>query len=107
MGIQESVWKNIILSAIVFSLAIFILKIISPLNPFSYYVIINLCIVIILNRPKKYQDAVFIGLFIGIITGIIISILYMTPMVFALIIFTIISIIAALISYFIFEKIIK
>ena len=107
MKLDKSIWIKTFVSAIILTIIIAVLKIISPLNPFSYYVLIGLCVVIVLNRPKNFQEAIITGLLIGIFTGIFLSIINLGPMFFAMIMFIVISIIATLISYFIFEKIIK
>jgi len=107
MKIDKTIWIKSFINALVLTISITVLKLISPLNPFSYYVLIGLCVVISLNRPKNFQEAIITGLLIGIFTGIFLSVINLGPMFFAMIIFIVISIIATLMSYFIFEKILK
>ena len=107
MNINQSSWIRIFLSALLFSILVFTLKIISPLNPEWVYILLNFIIVIAINRPDSLKESIVFGILIGILSGVIISILYLGPYVFATLFFTAISIIGALLSYLIFEKIIK
>jgi len=107
MNIDSSAKLRIFISAIVFSVLIFAVKLISELNPLWVYIIINLGVVISINRPNNIKESIVIGLLIGILIGIFLSILYLGLMVFAAVMFSIISIAGSIISYYIFQKIMK
>jgi hypothetical protein len=76
MKLDSSKKLRIIMSGIIFSTLVILLKYISPLNPEMVYIVINLIIVIAINRPNDIYESLTIGFLIGLISGIILSIFY-------------------------------
>ena len=105
MSLDTSAWVRIIVSSILIATLIFALKRISPLNPEWIYMLINLCIVALLNRPESIKDSIIAGALIGLLTGVILSVFYLSSIVLATIFFIVFGIIGMLISYVIGKSI--
>ena len=107
MNIDSSKLLRIIISALIFSTLVILLKYISPLNPEMVYITMNLIIVIIINRPNDIYESLTIGVLIGLFSGVFLSLFYFAFLFMGTIFFIIISIVGSIIAYYLFENIFK